>query len=132
MKESFKIDVNEYDRITIEPNYDNGYRSKNEDPIMIAVENDDEEGCIGLSVNQAKELITYLTEVVSYIENATKIGEWANVINGKFNGFSGKIYDIDEVASKREVTIEIPKTQENEKFYIFVSLCDLEVIRKIA
>jgi transcription antitermination factor NusG len=130
MKECFKINVNEYDRITVEPNYDNGYRSKDEDPIMIAIDNDDEEGCVGLSISQTKELIDYLKEVIEYIEYAPKKGDWANIVGGKFNGFSGKIFDIDEVANIREAIIEIPKTLKNDKFYIYVSLCDLEVVRK--
>ena len=129
MENKFKMEA-DYGVIKIEPNYDGGYRVNNEDVIMIGLSDDDNLLNAGITVDQAKELINYLSQVVEYIEYAPKKGDWVNIIGGKFNGFSGKIFDIDEVANIREAIIEIPKTLENDKFYIYVSLCDLEVVRK--
>ena len=120
----------DYGVIKVEPNYDDWYRVKNEDVIMVGLSDDDNLLSVGITIDQAKELINYISEVIEYIEYVPKKGDWANIVGGKFNGFSGIIFDIDDVANVREAIIEIPKTLENDKFYIYVSLCDLEVVRK--
>ncbi len=129
MENKFKLEA-DYGVIKVEPNYTNGYKVKEKEVIMIGLSDDDNLLNAGITVDQAKELINYLSQVVEYIEYAPKKGDWANIIGGKFKGFSGKIFDIDEFANIREAIIEIPKTQENDKFYIYVSLCDLEVVRR--
>jgi len=129
MENKFKIE-SDYSVIKVEPNYTNGYKVKEEDVIMIGLSDNDSLLSAGITINQAKDLINYLSDVVEYIEYEPKKGDWVNIIGGKFKGFSGRIFDIDKVAITREAIIEIPKTLENDKFYIYVSLCDLEVVRK--
>jgi transcription antitermination factor NusG len=131
MQQVYEIETaNSGEVIEIAPNYDD-YRKGESDRICFSIMNgDDCNSSTSIDIEQAKDLINKLNEVITYIEYAPKVGDWVNVIGGKFNGFSGKIYDIDEVASKREATIEIPKTQENEKFYIFVNLNDVDIIRQ--
>jgi ribosomal protein S4E len=129
MNKIYKLKVNDCEYVEIEPNHDS-YRCGDTDVIWLSVNNDEEECATGISIEQAKELISYLNEVISYIEYSPKIGELINIIGGKFQGFSGKIFDIDKVASVREATIEIPKTNENDLFYAYVNLSDLEIIRQ--
>lgn len=57
------------DCLKIKPNYDNNYKVNELDPIYIEITNENNKEGIGLSVQQAKQMIKYLNKVVDYIEN---------------------------------------------------------------
>ena len=60
-------------KIRIAPNNPNGYDSSNE-PILFDMreDDDDDSALIGLSIDQAKQIISALTEIVEFVENEDK------------------------------------------------------------
>jgi transcription antitermination factor NusG len=113
----------------IAPNYSEnklGYKANERDPIFVEKKNEEE--FLTFSVNEAKEIINALTEIVDVIENAPEpvIGDTVTILSGRFAGMTGRIIDIDEVETEKELVVRIDETDESEDFIAYIDKTNVE------
>jgi len=118
-----------YDSIHIFPNYDNdklGYKSGSGDVIFLEKINSDED--VSFSINQAKEIVNALVEIIDTVENYIEpiIGDSVTILDGQFQGMAGRIVDIDTVAKERELVVKIDKTEASDEFYAYIDMDNVE------
>jgi transcription antitermination factor NusG len=127
-KEYNIVDGNGY-VLHIAPNYSEdklGYKSINRDVIFIEKKNEEE--FITFSINEAKEIITALTEIMEIVENNNEptIGDSITVLSGRFEGMTGRIIDIDEVETEKQLVVRMDETDESEDFIAYIDKDNVE------
>jgi transcription antitermination factor NusG len=111
----------------IAPNYSEnklGYKANERDPIFVEKKNEEE--FLTFSVNEAKEIIKALTEIIDAVENEPMVGDIVTIIDGELKGMTGKIFDIDTVAREKELVVVIDKTENHDQFYAYVDKNNVE------
>jgi transcription antitermination factor NusG len=104
-------------KLHISPNYGEkttGYKTNMLD--IIFIEKVNEEEFITFSINEAKEIINALTEIINTAEHEPMVGDAVTILEGELKGMTGKIFDIDSVATERELVVLIDKTENHDKF----------------
>ena len=128
LTKEYKIDGT-HGSIRIFPNYDNnklGYKSSNDDVIFLEKINSDE--WVSFSINQAKEIVGALVEIIDTAESCIEpiVGDSVTILDGQFQGMTGRIVDIDTVAKERELAVKMDKTKYNESFYAYIDMDNVE------
>jgi transcription antitermination factor NusG len=114
-------------KIHICPNYNEntiGYKTDEIDVIMIEKVNEEE--FVTFSIDEAKEIIKALTEIIDAVENEPMVGDSVTILDGELKGMTGKIFDIDTVATERELVVLIDKTENHDKFYAYIDKDNVE------
>jgi len=114
-------------KLHIAPNYNEktiGYKTDEQD--VIFMEKVNEEEFITFSINEAKDIIKALVEIIDTIENEPTVGDIVTILDGELKGMTGKIFDIDTVATERELVVLIDKTENHDKFYAYVDKDNVE------
>jgi len=125
-KEYSIADGNGY-RLHIAPSYNEktiGYKSDEQDVIFIEKVNVEE--FITFSINEAREIINALAEIINVVEHEPMVGDIVTILDGELKGMIGKIFDIDSVATKRELVVVIDKTENHDQFYAYVDKDNVE------
>lgn len=111
-------------KVRIAPNAET-YNDDEYQPIYIS--NLDEGNMyLGLTIEQAQEIAKYLMQITCGAEDQIRVGDRVEVVSGIFTGAKGIVYDIDEVASKNELTIKIPKSENNDEIYLYIDISNVE------
>ena len=114
-------------KLHISPNYGEkttGYKTNQLD--IIFMEKVNEEEFITFSINEAREIIKALTEIIDVVENEPMVGDIVTILDGELKGMTGKIFDIDTVATEKELVVIIDKTENHDKFYAYVDKNNVE------
>lgn len=101
-----------------------GYKSNAQD--VIFMEKVNEEEFITFSINEAKDIIKALTEIIDIVEHEPIVGDAVTILDGELKGMTGKIFDIDTVAREKELVVLIDKTENHDKFYAYVDKDNVE------
>jgi len=80
---------------------------------------------ISLNIDEAKELITALSEIIYVVENVPQKGDSVEIIDGKLKGFTGRICDIDNVATEQQLIVRIDKDENHDGFYAYIDIEDV-------
>jgi len=83
---------------------------------------------IEISVEQASDLCKILSEIITESDSEIKVGDCVHIVSGAFSGVNGTVYDIDKVATKNELTIQVPKSENNDELYLYIDIADVEII----
>lgn len=113
--------------LIVKPHYNN-YNDKLkewEDEICIKKPSLYTSDFITINIDEAKELITILSEIVNVVENQPQVGDSVEIIDGKLKGFSGRIVDIDKVANERELVVLIDRDEGHDEFYAYIDIKDV-------
>lgn len=78
-----------------------------------------------LSIDQVKELIYAFVDIVDMVENKPSIGSNVEINRGAFAGVKGTIFDIDDVATERELIVKVPKSPNNDELFLYINLEDI-------
>lgn len=127
LTKEYKISSGNGYKLHIAPNYNEetiGYKSEEQDVIFI--EKINEEEFITFSISEAKEIIKALNEIIEIVENEPTVGDAVTILDGELKGMTGKIFDIDTVATERELVVLIDKTENHDKFYAYVDKDNVE------
>lgn len=96
------------------------FKRNNEEEDFIWVKDNDNRNGLSLTLDDAKFIINSLQEIVQYIEEHTKVkqDDKVKIIKGKFEGFEGRVIDLDEYDNKRPLAIKIFSEELNGEVYI--------------
>lgn len=107
--------------LKISPNYLQGYKYNCDDGVIfIERNNTHSEDQITLAIDEVKELISVLQEIIEIVENEPTVGDSVTILDGQFQGMTGRIVDIDNVAKGRELAVKMDKTKYNDSFYAYI------------
>lgn len=113
--------------LKISSNYLRGYKYNCDDGVIFIERNNTySEDQITLAINEAKELIDVLQEIIALAENEPIVGDSVTILDGQFQGMTGRIVDIDTVAKERELAVKMDKTKYNEGFYAYIDMDNVE------
>ena len=106
LTKKYKIDGYE-GGLKISPSYLQGYKYNCDNGVMFIERNNTySEDQITLAINEAKELIGVLQEIIETVENEPVVGDSVTILEGQFAGMTGRIVDIDNVAKETRVSCE--------------------------
>lgn len=126
LTKKYKIDGYE-GGLKISPSYLQGYKYNCDNGVMFIERNNTySEDQITLAINEAKELIGVLQEIIETVENEPVVGDSVTILEGQFAGMTGRIVDIDNVAKERELAVKMDKTKYNESFYAYIDMDNVE------
>lgn len=119
--------VYEIGTLTVKPNTGkyNDKLSVWEDEIYIDKSTTYADNYISLNIDEAKELITALSEIIYVVENDPQKGDSVEIIDGKLKGFTGRICDIDNVATEQQLIVRIDKDENHDGFYAYIDIEDV-------
>lgn len=119
--------VYEIGTLTVKPNTGkyNDKLNEWEDEIYIDKSTTYAGNYISLNIDEAKELITALSEIIYVVESDPQRGDSVEIIDGKLKGFTGRICDIDEVANERQLVVLIDKAKNHDEFYAYIDIEDV-------
>ncbi|WP_297419375.1 hypothetical protein [Clostridium sp.] len=111
----------EFNGFEIRSNYgDKWIKNSMENPNdFIWINNDKSDQQLELSLKEAEFIANSLQQLINYIKsNTPQIHSKVKIIKGKFEGYEGKIIDIDTCDKDRPLAIEIHNKDINGTVYV--------------